>query len=99
MENDSIFGEISNEWLNFLDLNDYLLLEEKHVEEAIERLRLLPEQQFLAFLIGKSNFTDANTNQQKVLKNLIIIGISFAICSMITSKIILRANYTEWSRG
>ena len=62
------FGEISNEWLNFLDLNDYLLLEEKHVEEAIERLRLLPEQQFLAFLLGKSDFTDANTNQQKVLK-------------------------------
>ena len=61
------FGEISNEWLNFLDLDDYLLLEEKHVEEAIERLRLLPEKQFLAFLLGKHDYTDATVNQQKVL--------------------------------
>ena len=63
-----LFGELSNGWLNFLDLDDYLLLEEKHVEEAIERLRMLPENQFIAFLLGKRIHTKANVMEQKLLK-------------------------------
>ncbi|WP_400244384.1 ArsR/SmtB family transcription factor [Niallia sp. JL1B1071] len=62
------FGELSNEWLNFLDLEDYLLFEEKHVEEAIERLRLLSEKQFIAFLLGKRIHAKANEAEQKLLK-------------------------------
>jgi DNA-binding transcriptional ArsR family regulator len=46
------FGEVSNEWLNFLDLVDVLQYEERHVEEAIERLKLLTEEEFLSLLLG-----------------------------------------------
>ncbi|MEH7010635.1 metalloregulator ArsR/SmtB family transcription factor [Neobacillus niacini] len=46
------FGELSNEWLNFLDLVDVLQYEEKHVEEVIERMKLLREKEFLSLLLG-----------------------------------------------
>lgn len=46
------FGELSNEWLNFLDLVDVLQYEEKHVEEAIERINLLKDKEFLSLLLG-----------------------------------------------
>ncbi|ETI68322.1 ArsR/SmtB family transcription factor [Neobacillus vireti] len=49
----SYFGQISNEWLNFLDLDDYLQLQEKHVEESIERLKQLSTDDFLSLLLGK----------------------------------------------
>jgi DNA-binding transcriptional ArsR family regulator len=47
-----LFGELSNEWLNFLDLVDVLQYEEKHVEEAIERIKLINENEFLSLLLG-----------------------------------------------
>lgn len=47
-----LFGELSNGWLNFLDLVDVLQYEEKHVEEAIERIKLLSAKKFLSLLLG-----------------------------------------------
>ncbi|MEH7253517.1 metalloregulator ArsR/SmtB family transcription factor [Neobacillus niacini] len=47
-----LFGELSNEWLNFLDLVDVMQYEERHVEEAIERMKRLTEKKFLSLLLG-----------------------------------------------
>jgi len=49
----SYFGQISNGWLNFLDLDYYFQFEEKHVEESIERLKQLSADDFLSILLGK----------------------------------------------
>ncbi|MDF2910920.1 MAG: ArsR family transcriptional regulator [Sporolactobacillus laevolacticus] len=51
-EDACFFGGVSNEWLNFLDLVDLIRYEEKHVEEAIERIKLLSESEFLTLLLG-----------------------------------------------
>ncbi|PLR92688.1 ArsR family transcriptional regulator [Bacillus sp. T33-2] len=52
-ESACLYGELSNEWLNFLDLQDHLNFEEKHPEEAIERIRQLNSEKFIDFFLGK----------------------------------------------
>ncbi|KAA0549543.1 winged helix-turn-helix transcriptional regulator [Bacillus sp. BGMRC 2118] len=58
----SFFGELSNGWLNFLDLVDVLQYEEKHVEEAIERIKLLEETEFLTLLLGTRDNIEVCSN-------------------------------------
>ncbi|WLD94662.1 helix-turn-helix transcriptional regulator [Alkalihalobacillus sp. AL-G] len=51
-EDFEFFAQITNQWFNFLDLDDYLQIREKQVEEAIERLVQLDDYAFLRFLLG-----------------------------------------------
>ncbi|WP_026089160.1 ArsR/SmtB family transcription factor [Bacillus massilioanorexius] len=51
------FGRVSNDWLNFLDLDDYLQFQEKYIEEAIERLALMEDAAFISFLLGERKDT------------------------------------------
>ncbi|SDM84727.1 helix-turn-helix transcriptional regulator [Bacillus sp. OK048] len=64
-----LFGELSNEWLNFLDLVDVLQYEEKHVEEVIERMKLISETEFLSLLLGnRANLSvnESTANEMEV---------------------------------
>lgn len=64
-----LFGEVTNEWLNFLDLEDLLQYEEKHVEEAIEQIKLLPEKTFLILLLGQRatlTYEELSMNERKI---------------------------------
>ncbi|CAM3910361.1 ArsR family transcriptional regulator [Mesobacillus zeae] len=47
------YSEISNEWLNFFDVYDGLHFEEKHPEEAIERLWQLKPEAIIEPILGK----------------------------------------------
>nr|WP_235988967.1 metalloregulator ArsR/SmtB family transcription factor [Aquibacillus kalidii] len=58
------FSDVTSQWFNFLDLIDYLNIQEKHVEEAIEQLTQVDDRLFTRFMLGAYDERDPHTRTE-----------------------------------